>query len=121
MERLTTNEEYIAGKNEYERHLKQGYPRNIGRERFLKLCELEQKQEKELLIELKAKPRDRVYVDYCGEITEATVISFSIENEKYMSGTYRLYIDPDTEKEVDADDVYLNYYEAIEALTQKEL
>ena len=41
MERLTTDSAYLADKEEYERHLAQGYPRSIPRERFLRLCEYE--------------------------------------------------------------------------------
>lgn len=41
MERLTTDIDYEIDKGAYERHLKQGYPRNMARERFLRLCEYE--------------------------------------------------------------------------------
>lgn len=41
MERLTTDRDYEVDKGAYERHLKQGYPRNMARERFLRLCEYE--------------------------------------------------------------------------------
>ena len=41
MERLTTDRDYEVDKGAYERHLAQGYPRNMARERFLRLCEYE--------------------------------------------------------------------------------
>lgn len=52
MSRLTDYKDYIADKAEYERHLSQGYPRNIGRERFLKLAEYENLEEQGKLIKL---------------------------------------------------------------------
>lgn len=68
MSRLTDYKEYIADKAEYERHLSQGYPRNIGRERFLKLAEYENLEEQGRLIKLPCNIGDTVYVkmaSYC--------------------------------------------------------
>lgn len=61
MKRLTDYKEYIADKAEYERHLSQGYPRNIGRERFLKLAEYENLEEQGRIIKLPCKVGDVVY------------------------------------------------------------
>ena len=49
MERLTHDNEYKKSKEDYARRLSQGYPRNIGRERYLKLAEYEIAEEKGLL------------------------------------------------------------------------
>lgn len=68
MSRLTDYKDYIADKAEYERHLSQGYPRNIGRERFLKLAEYENLEEQGRLIKLPCKVGDTVY-----GITGATI------------------------------------------------
>ena len=45
MSRLTDYKDYISDKAEYEKHISQGYHRNIARERFLKLAEYENLEE----------------------------------------------------------------------------
>lgn len=52
MSRLTDYKDYISDKAEYEKHISQGYQRNIARERFLKLAEYENLEEQGRLIKL---------------------------------------------------------------------
>ena len=52
MSRLTDYKDYISDKAEYEKHISQGYHRNIARERFLKLAEYENLEEQGRLIKL---------------------------------------------------------------------
>ena len=79
--RLTEYKDYISDKAEYERHLSQGYPRNIGRERFLKLAEYENLEEQGKLIKLPCNIGDTVYVkmaSYCNVLyAEAKVRDFT--------------------------------------------
>ena len=64
MERLTTDRDYEVDKGAYERHLAQGYPRNMARERFLKLCEYERTgHTPEEIAEF-----DQMYLEKCEEI-----------------------------------------------------
>lgn len=60
--RLTDYKDYIADKAEYEKHISQGYPRNIARERFLKLAEYENLEEQGRLIKLPCKVGASVYM-----------------------------------------------------------
>ena len=64
MERLTTDRDYEVDKGAYERHLKQGYPRNMARERFLRLCEYERTgHTPEEVAEF-----DKMYLEKCVEV-----------------------------------------------------
>lgn len=64
MDRLTSDSDYLASKGVYERHLKQGYPRNIATERYLRLCEYERiGLTPEQLMEV-----DRLYLEKCEEV-----------------------------------------------------
>lgn len=73
MKRLTDYKEYIADKAEYERHLSQGYPRKIGRERFLKLAEYENLEEQGRIIKLPCKVGDTVYYISEGFVEPCTI------------------------------------------------
>lgn len=81
MERLTTDKNYEDNKGEYERHLKQGYPRNMARERFIKLCEYERTgHTPEEIAEF-----DRLYLEKCQEVNRLTA-----ELEEYKEKNKRL-------------------------------
>ena len=67
MERLTDKKEADAQRRKYENRLKQGYPRNIPEERFLRLAAYEDTGLEPEEIELLAKQRD-LYVGACGEL-----------------------------------------------------
>lgn len=84
--RLTDYKEYIADKAEYERHLLQGYPRNIGRERFLKLAEYENLEEQGKLIKLPCEVGDTVWV-----ITTPLSVSEVVAVEKEKDSEYKIY------------------------------
>lgn len=62
MERLTNSEHSNEQRRDYEKRLRQGYPRNIPEERFLKLAHYEDLEEQGRLIELPCKMGDTVYV-----------------------------------------------------------
>lgn len=61
MSRLTDYKDYISDKAEYEKHISQGYQRNIARERFLKLAEYENLEEQGRLIKLPEKVEETEY------------------------------------------------------------
>jgi len=64
MERLTTDRDYEVDKGAYDRHIAQGYPRNMARERFIKLCEYERTgHTPEEIAEF-----DRMYLEKCQEV-----------------------------------------------------
>lgn len=58
MERLTNKKEADAQRKSYERRLKQGYPRNIPEERFLKLAAYEDAEEEGRWVALPPKTQD---------------------------------------------------------------
>jgi len=58
MERLTSKKEADAQRKAYERRLKQGYPRNIPEERFLKLAAYEDAEEEGRWVALPPKTQD---------------------------------------------------------------
>ncbi|MBQ2968694.1 MAG: hypothetical protein IJE10_11330 [Clostridia bacterium] len=60
---------------------------------------------------------DVVYVKYYGEIVNAYVTEFEINSKGVVA---KVYIDPDTDREYDAEDIYITKEEAEEALKRKE-
>lgn len=58
MERLTNKKEADAQRKSYEHRLKQGYPRNIPEERFLKLAAYEDAKEEGRWVALPPKTQD---------------------------------------------------------------
>lgn len=64
MERLTTDRDYLVDKEQYERHLAQGYPRSKPQERYLRLCEYERTGHTPEEI---AK-FDQIYLEKCQEV-----------------------------------------------------
>lgn len=74
MERLTTDKDYYADMADYKRHLKQGYGRRVGTERFLRLCEYEMAEEQGLLLRLPCKVEDTVYVIVKKDISPQKVV-----------------------------------------------
>ena len=58
MERLTNKKEADAQRKSYEHRLKQGYPRNIPEERFLKLAAYEDAEEEGRWVALPPKTQD---------------------------------------------------------------
>lgn len=61
MERLTNSEHSNEQRRDYEKRLRQGYPRNIPEERFLKLAHYEDLAEQGRLIELPCSVGDKLY------------------------------------------------------------
>jgi hypothetical protein len=61
MDRLTNSEHSNEQRRNYEKRLRQGYPRNIPEERFLKLAHYEDLAEQGRLIELPCKVGDKLY------------------------------------------------------------
>ena len=59
------------------------------------------------------KVGDTVYVKYYGEIVNAYVTEFEINSKGIVA---KVYIDPDTDREYDAEDVFLTRKEAVQAL-----
>jgi hypothetical protein len=76
MERLTSKKEADAQRKSYERRLKQGYPRNIPEERFLKLAAYEDAEESGLLARLPCKVGSTAYwiPDLTGKVIRADTV-----------------------------------------------
>ena len=66
MERLTDKKEADAQRREYEIRLKQGYPRNIPEERFLRLAAYE---------DTGLEPEEVLPKEYAGEIMRSMILS----------------------------------------------
>ena len=93
MERLTNKKEADAQRKSYERRLKQGYPRNIPEERFLKLAAYEDAEEEGRLKVLPCKVGDAIFLIERRNILEEKVLGF-IEAGcgLIMNVTYRDYV-----------------------------
>ena len=64
MERLTTDRDYLVDKEQYERHLAQGYSRSKPQARYLRLCEYERTEHTpEKIAEF-----DQIYLEKCQEV-----------------------------------------------------
>lgn len=61
------------------------------------------------------KVGDVVYVKYYGEIVNAYVTEFEINSKGIVA---KVYIDPDTDREYDAEDLFLTREEAEKALQE---
>ena len=111
MERLTTDSAYLADKEEYERHLAQGYPRSIPRERFLRLCEYERTNlTPEQIVEI-----DKLYRKKCEELERLKkyLPAFRIGDTAYLvdfdAGTFDKSVVNGIVSRVDGDTAKFDY------------
>ena len=88
MSRLTDYKDYISDKAEYEKHISQGYQRNIARERFLKLAEYENLEEQgrfEMLKKTHPKFHNLIYLLKNNGVTYAEAIDWVNEHGGFNS------------------------------------
>ena len=84
---------------------------------FDRLQEYEVAEEQGQIIVPPCKVGDTVYVKYYGEIVNAYVTEFEVNSKGLI---VKVYIDPDTDREYDAEDVFLAKEEAEQALRKED-
>lgn len=84
---------------------------------FDRLQEYEVAEEQGQIFAPPCKVGDTVYVKYYGEIVNAYVTEFEVNSKGLI---VKVYIDPDTDREYDAEDVFLTEEEAEQALRKED-
>ena len=104
-DRLTTDKTKIfARENITLMSVTKAELRRLYNEIFDRLQEYEVAEETGQIIVPPCKVGDMVYVKYYGEIVNAYVTEFEINSKGIVA---KVYIDPDTDREYDAEDLFL--------------
>lgn len=115
-ERLTTDKTKIFARESITlMSITKDSLRMLYNEIFDRLQEYEVAEETGQIIVLPCKVGDIVYVIYYDKITTACVTEFEINSKGIVA---KVYIDPDTYREYDAEDLFLTEGEAEQALKE---